>query len=86
MKKMAILSLTPAVFRELMQLPDGVIVTNIETPIDKNGVVEVRIEGAGWDTYEGARIQYAPAATIEEGCDVDGIEITFINWNFPDDP
>ena len=68
-----------------MQLPEGVIVTQIDAPIEKNGVVEVRIEGAGWDTMEGSAVMYAEPATIEEhDCGLAGAE-TVINWNFPDE-
>jgi len=78
-KKMAILALTPEAVRQIMGLPDGVTLIELKVPFYQPGVVELKIEGAGWDTNEGAAIVQAPAATVMKTDD--GL---IIDWGLPD--
>lgn len=82
-KKMAILQVTPEALRELLHLPDAAIVVEVRTNWDSRGVLEVKIEGAGWLTSEGSAVQKAEMVTIDT--------VTFyggsipVNWNLPED-
>lgn len=74
MKKMAILVASPEVITHLLQLPEGARLIGLQVPFDNPGILELKIEGRGWDTQEGSMITKAPIGKI-----VDGI----IDWNIP---
>ncbi len=73
-KKMAILPVSPAVLRALLQLPPGADVVRMEMAPAMNGTVNIVIEGDGWDVHEG---HYIPAAS--GNVIVDGV----VDWNLP---
>lgn len=73
-KKMAILIASPGVVRHLLQLPEDVTLIDLKVPFENPGILELKIEGAGWDTPEGSMIVKAPIGKV-----VDGI----IDWNIP---
>lgn len=80
-KKMAIITITPEAIRELLFLPEGATLISLETPFDTPGILRLKIEGAGWDTPEGASIQYASDAVASR--DENGV--ISVNWNLPSD-
>lgn len=53
MKRMAILEIHPQAFRDLLQLPEGAEISDLRLNIDRRGVLEVKIDGAGWEVREG---------------------------------
>lgn len=74
MKKMAILVASPEVIRHLLQLPESTTLIGLNVPFDNPGVLELKIEGAGWNTPEGAMIVKAPIGEIVNGK---------IDWKLP---
>jgi len=64
MKKMAIITLTPEALRELLQLPDGLTFIEARIPFYTPGVMEVKVEGAGFDTPEGGAIYKSEPAIV----------------------
>lgn len=84
-KKMAILRLTPQAFRDLMQLPETVEVVRVELESGTRGNLHLMIEGAGWDTHEGAMVIPAQAAIITSHKDQNGTSIDrIIDWGLPE--
>ena len=75
MKKMAILTVTGQIIREMLQLPDGCEIIRVEVQQGYREVFRLVIDGAGWDTPEGAAIQQALVATV----DAKGI-----HWGLPE--
>ena len=75
MKKMAILRITPEVLRNILQLPDNCEVVRVDTAFDCRGVIEVVLEGVGWDTAEGMAILRCDHAVMTDGK---------IDWRFPE--
>jgi len=73
--KMAILQVTPDFVRRLLQLPDGTIITGVRESFLRPGVLEVKIEGAGWEVSEGDIITIAPPGVFNS----DGL----IDWHLP---
>ena len=79
MKRMAIITITPEGLRKLLNLPDNMTFVEARIPFDQPGVMEIKVEGAGWETPEGAMIAKAPPAimaTKEDGT-------LDIDWNVP---
>ena len=78
-KRMAILVATPEMIRELLFLPPGSTLIGLRVPFDKPGTMELKIEGAGWNTAEGCPIVRAPAgeATRDES------GILHVDWKLP---
>lgn len=62
--KRAIITATPEFIRDRLNLPDGAIITAIEAPFDAPGILEIAIEGAGWETPEGCVIRRAQVGTV----------------------
>ena len=82
-KKMAILVVHADVLRELFQLPKGAEVVDLRVPVDRRGVIEIKIEGAGWLTGEGVMIQRT-AAEVTRNFDAAGVETNrTIDWKLP---
>lgn len=67
MKKMAILTASPEVIRHLLQLPEGCTLVDINVPFESPGVLELKIEGAGWLSPEGSMLVKAPVGEIVNG-------------------
>lgn len=83
-KKMAILRLTPEAMRCLMQLPEGVEVVRVELEPGSRGVLQLMIEGAGWDTPEGNAVMPARPAIVTQHFDKDGaLASSTIDWGIP---
>ena len=80
MKKMAVLEIDPRAFRELLQLPDGAEIIDLRVNIDRRGMLEVKIQGAGWNTVAGAVIPHAIGTVT-----VDAVGNRVIDWGFPPD-
>lgn len=78
LKQMAILLVDPECLRELLQLPEGTEILDVRTAIDRRGVLEVKIEGAGWNTQEGASIRRTPGK-ITRGL----ADSRTIDWGMP---
>ena len=72
--KLAILRMSPEVFRELLQLPDGALLRGVSTNMNEYCVLELLVEGVGWETAEGNKIMIAPSAKITDGV---------IDWGLP---
>lgn len=64
-KKMAILTVSPELLRSALCLPDGCEVVRVQMAQGYRGVIELVIDGAGWDTREGSAIM---PARIGIGC------------------
>lgn len=79
MKKMAVLTVVPEVLRELLHLPPGTQLVDVRVPFKQPGVLELKIEGAGWDTPEGSVIMHAPAAEITR----DELAGFIVDWKLP---
>lgn len=52
-RQVALFEIQPEALRAMLGLPDGVIITGVREPIDKLGVLQVRVEGMGWWHREG---------------------------------
>lgn len=79
MKKMAVLTVVPEVLRELLCLPPGTTLVDMQVPFERPGVLELKIEGSGWDTPEGSVIMRAPAAEIIK----EGSSRIAVDWKLP---
>ena len=64
MKRMAVLTLTSEALREILQLPDNTIMVEARIPFLTPGVMEIKVEGAGWLTPECAAIMVAEPAIV----------------------
>ena len=85
-KKMAILTLTPEVFRALLQLPPEVEVVRVELAPNQRGTLHVMIEGAGWTTVEGAHVMAANTAIVTTTRHVTAegyVDTEVIDWRLP---
>ena len=51
--RMAILQIAPELLREIFCLPEGAEIVDLRVPVERMGVLEVKISGAGWPTPEG---------------------------------
>jgi len=78
MKRMAILEIHPQAFRDLLQLPAGAEISDLRLDIERRGVLEVKIDGAGWVVREGECLTRTTGivTTDEKGRRV-------INWGLP---
>jgi hypothetical protein len=74
--KRAIITATPEFLREVLHIPDGAIITDIRVPFDNPGILEIALEGAGWETPEGFYIQKAQVGTVKKNGDK-----LDIDWN-----
>lgn len=81
-QKLAILSLSPDLLRELLQLPRGAEILDLRVPLYYRGVLEVKIVGAGWPTMEGQAIT-STIGTVTRTRDENGVERRSIDWGFP---
>lgn len=81
-KKMAILTITPEVLRQLLQLPECDVI-RVETDPGYRGVLRLVIEGAGWDTPEGGPIMPADTAICTTETDDEGHKHVAIDWRLP---
>lgn len=82
-KKLAILEIAPNLLCDLFQLPPGAEIVDLRVPIDRRGVLELKIDGAGWLTYEGSMIMRT-TGTITREFDGNGKETSRrIDWGFP---
>ena len=55
----AIVELMPEVLAQLLQLPPGAYIDAVDAPIEREGLVRMRIRGAGWRVRDGERIPMA---------------------------
>jgi hypothetical protein len=78
---MAILKVTPEAIRELLRLPADATVVGMQVPFDNPGIMEIKVEGAGWDTPEGGLIKRAEDVMVTKQ-DNGAINI---DWGFPSD-
>ena len=74
--KLAKLFVTSDILRVALQLPENSVLRYIRESTNNYGVLEVVVEGEGWETPEGAAIRTTQIATIESGK---------IDWNLPND-
>lgn len=82
-KKQAILEIAPELLRELFCLPPGAEIVDLRVDINRRGVLELKIDGAGWLTDEGAMLMRTTGVITRE-FDVDGKETRrSIEWGFP---
>ena len=79
-RKMAILRVTPEALRELLYLPDGAILDDVDVPFNAPGTLLLKVSGAGWDTPEGGAIVTANSATTDRNPDG---SLT-VNWHLPE--
>lgn len=78
MIRMAQLEISHDRIRELLQLPDGVRIIAFGHSFDQAGVIEIIIDGAGWEINIGDRI-VATKGVCSNGPDGE-LEI---DWNLP---
>lgn len=64
--KRGIITVTPQTLRHLLQIPEGAIIAGIRVPFDRPGILEIALEGAGWETFEGNSIRRAHDGTARE--------------------
>jgi len=78
MRRMAILEINPQAFRDLLQLPKGAEISDLRLDIERRGVLEVKIDGAGWEVCEGECLMRTTGTvtTDEKGRRV-------IDWGLP---
>lgn len=82
-KKLAILEIAPPLLRELFCLPPGAEVVDLRVDFSRRGILEVKIEGAGWLTDEGA-MTMRTTGTVTREFDAEGKETSRrIEWGFP---
>lgn len=81
-RRMAILEVSPEMFRELFQLPPGCEVVGVSVPFDRPGLIEISIRGAGWPTPPGAVLQHTTGA-LYRGKTMDGERMYVIDWKMP---
>lgn len=82
-ERAAILRVSYSALAELLQLPAGSVIDAIESNIQEEQMVTVRVRGAGWLVAPGYRIPIA-SATITDYRDDDGRCFKrVIEWNFP---
>jgi hypothetical protein len=78
MTKMAVLTVSPELLIELLHIPPEAKVLDIRVPFSNPGVLELKVEGVGWETPNGAAIMFAPPAEItQSGCAIE------IDWKVP---
>lgn len=78
MKRMAILEIHPKIFRDLLQLPDGAEISDLRVNIDRRGVLEVKIDGAGWEVREGECLMRTTGTVT-----TDELGRRVIDWGMP---
>ena len=82
-KKQAILEIAPHLLRELFCLPPGAEIIDLRVAIDRRGMLEVKIDGAGWLTPEGAMIKRT-TGMVTRAFDEEGkVTRRSIEWGFP---
>ena len=78
MLKMAVLEIHPRMFREILQLPEGAEVVDMRIAIDRRGILELKIVGAGFDTKEGEVIRRVTGTVTKNAGGW-----PFIDWGLP---
>lgn len=82
-ERAAILRVTYSALAELLQLPAGSVIDAIESDIEDEQMVTVRVRGAGWLVAPGYRILVA-SATVTDYRDDDGRCFKrVIKWDLP---
>ncbi len=82
-KKQAILEIAPELLREIFCLPPGAEIVDLRVDINRRGVLELKIHGAGWLTDEGAMLMRT-TGTVTREIDDEGKETRrSIDWGFP---
>jgi hypothetical protein len=61
--KKAIVSVTSDFLIKALQLPDNAILSGIQCNFYQHGIIELSLEGVGWEVEEGEKIQYAHTAS-----------------------
>lgn len=82
-KKMAVLQVSPEVFRQFLQLPPEAEVLRVEAVPGHRGGLHVVIEGAGWSTAEGGPIPPAYGVVTTERSADGQPPRHCIDWGFP---
>lgn len=77
--RLAILNITPEALTGLLQLPEGAEVVDVVADGARRGVLQVKIQGAGWETELGSQIQHTTGTVTRDG------ERITIDWGFPVD-
>jgi hypothetical protein len=79
MMRKAIIKIGPEILTKLLRLPKGAVVSNIRSSWNSYGVVEILLEGVGWELAAGDAVPIARPATMtmNESGDVD------IDWHLP---
>ncbi|MCA0214527.1 MAG: hypothetical protein LCH79_15285 [Proteobacteria bacterium] len=83
-KKMAVLGLNPAALRNVLRLPDDAEVIRIETVPGYRGLVNVIVEGVGWEVQEGGPLPPSTHGVFTVDRDErGGIKRLTVDWGFP---
>lgn len=81
----AILQIDPPALRELLQLPKGAYLDDVQVPHDRPGMLELRIRRAGWPTVPGEMLRRT-IGTVTVTRDADGRVLTrTVDWGLPSD-
>lgn len=68
-KRMAILRVTPDILREVLNLPEHAVVTQVEGHFEKPGTVDVMVKGIGWEMLEWECVMRAnPPEKVYKDC------------------
>ena len=71
--KRCILDIDPYFFRQLLQLPQNVIIEDVRVSFERHGTLEIRVSGCGWETNEGSMLQHSAGTVAKDG---------LITWSF----
>lgn len=83
-RKMAILVIEPNVLRQLLHLPAEAEIVHVQSSqFGERGVVEIVVEGCGWQTNEGEIIPRASGAARLGVSESGNKYVESINWGFP---
>ena len=80
---MAIFQATPEALTELLQLPAGAYIDGVQAALDRPGVLDVRIRGAGWPTRPGMVIMRTLPTVTKNFPDSGGPPRISIDWGVP---
>lgn len=82
-KNMALLRIDARYLAALLQLPEGTAVLGVRDDISSAGVLEIKVEGAGWPTAEGQQIMPTTGTVIDTRDATGGLVCRTVNWGFP---
>lgn len=80
--QVAIFEIQPDMLRAMLGLPEGTVISGVREPIDKLGVLQLRVEGMGWSHREGTMIPMTcPVVTMRPATPDD--LVPQVDWRCP---